>query len=86
MPQQITIELSDAQYKAMSIIAYSPTDWVQNAAQVRANKAINEIADREIARMLEEGQAVSGTKEDIVIAANIPTAKEVSDQAEVDLP
>ena len=43
MAQNITITLTDTEYKAMEVIAYSPQEWVENVTKVRAQKAINSI-------------------------------------------
>lgn len=86
MPQSITIEISDAQYKAFTVIALDPQAWVQNVAEVRANKAINQLADQIIQEKLANGETVSGTKEQIVLNAELMTAAERNAQAEADLP
>jgi hypothetical protein len=73
---QITIELSDAQYKALSVVAVSPEEWAKNAVYVRCQNAIEEIVNAEVQQKLQSGEAITGTKEEIVLAAVVETAAE----------
>lgn len=79
MSKEIIITLSEVEYKAMEIIAYDPVDWVQNVAQVRARSAIEEITNNIIQEKLERGDPIQGTKNEIFMSEDIPTAKEVTD-------
>jgi hypothetical protein len=69
-----TITLSDAENKALSVVALSQDDWIQNAVHERCRIAIEEIVAAEVQRLLAAGQSVTGTKEDIVNAAPVKTA------------
>lgn len=80
MAKTITVTLSDAQYKAFEHVAYDPTSWTQHVVEERCRTAIEEIARKEIDRKLEAGESISGTKEEIVLAANIKTAKQISEE------
>lgn len=71
-----TITLSDAETKALAYVATSPQEWIENAVKNRCAAAIEEIAAAEIQQKLAAGQTVSGTKEQIVLAANIKSAAE----------
>lgn len=82
MSKEITINLSDEEYKAMTIIAYDPIEWVQNVTQVRARAAIEEITNNIIQEKLENGEPIQGTKNEIFMNAEIPTAKEETDAEE----
>lgn len=77
-----TITLSDAEDKALGIVAYSQQEWIDNVVHERCRIAIDEIVNAEVQRLLAEGQPIVGTKEDIVIAAPIKSAAER--QAELD--
>jgi len=79
MSETITITLTDTEYKAMEVIAYSPQEWVENVAKVRAQKAINSIAEGIIKQTLADGGSISGTNEQIVANATLQTAKEITD-------
>lgn len=76
MSKSYTITLTDAQDKALSVIAFSQQEWIENVVNVRCQQAIDEIANAEIQRKLTAGETISGTKEDIVLAAEIETAAE----------
>jgi hypothetical protein len=79
MAQNITITLTDTEYKAMEVIAYSPQEWVENVTKVRAQKAINSIAEGIIKETLAGGGSISGTNEEIVANATLETAKQRTD-------
>jgi len=71
-----TINLSDAENKALGVVALSQQDWIDNAVHERCRLAIEEIVNAEVQRLLAAGQPITGTKEDIVLAANIESAAE----------
>lgn len=73
---QYTVTLSDVENKALGVVAYSQQDWIENAVHERCRIAIENIASMEIERALAAGETVFGTKEDIVLAANIQSAAE----------
>jgi hypothetical protein len=75
MSKSYTITLSDAQDKALSVIAYSQQEWIESAVFERCRLSIEEIVAAEVQRLLAAGQPVTGTKEEIVIAADIETSK-----------
>lgn len=79
MSRQITITLTDMEYKAMEVIAYDPTEWVENVTKVRAEKAIKKITDDIIQQKLDAGEPISGTREEIFLNADLQTAKEMTD-------
>lgn len=78
MPQ-FTIILSDAEVKALNHVALSAQDWIENAAKERARIAIDDIVSAEVERKLSIGETISGSKEDIVLAAPIKTAVEIQE-------
>ena len=43
---QITIKLTPEEYKAFSVIAYDPEEWIQNRAYDRARKAIDDLVTK----------------------------------------
>jgi hypothetical protein len=73
---EYTIKLSEAQNKALDYVAYDPQEWIENAVHERCRIAIDEIVTQEVERITSEGGEISGTKEDIVLAAPIKSAKE----------
>lgn len=66
-----TITLSDAEDKALAYVALSQQDWIDNAVKARCENAIQEIFQLEVERKIAAGEPISGTKEEIVLAANI---------------
>jgi hypothetical protein len=76
MPQNYTITLSDAQDKALSVVAVDQQEWIENAVFERCRLAIEEIVNAEVQRKIAANETISGTKEDIVNAAQIKTAAE----------
>ena len=71
-----TITLSAAEDKALGVVALSQDDWIQNAVHERCRIAIEEIVNAEVQRLLAAGQPITGSKEDIVIAAPVQSAAE----------
>jgi hypothetical protein len=71
-----TVTLSAAEDKALSYVAFSQDEWIQNAVHHRCYAAIEEIVAAEVQRLLAVGQPITGTKEDIVLAAPIKSAAE----------
>jgi len=71
-----TITLSDAEDKALGVVALSQQDWIDNAVHERCRIAIDEIVNTEVQRKLAAGEPIIGAKEDIVMAANIKSAAE----------
>jgi len=76
MAKTYTITLSDAEDKALSVVAFSQQEWIDNAVHNRCRIAIEEIVAIEVERITVEGGTLSGTKEDIVLAAPITTLAE----------
>jgi hypothetical protein len=76
MSKIYTITLSDAEDKALGVAALSQQDWIDNAVHERCRIAIEEIVAIEVNRITAAGGTISGTKEDIVNAAEIESAAE----------
>jgi peptide chain release factor 1 len=71
-----TITLSDAEDKALHVVALSAQDWIDNAVHERCRIAIDEIVNAEVQRLLAAGQPITGSKDDIVMAADVESAAE----------
>jgi hypothetical protein len=80
-----TITLSDAEDKALHVVALSAQDWIDNAVHERCRLAIEEIVNAEVQRLLAAGQPITGTKDDIVMAADIKSAAERQAEYEASL-
>jgi hypothetical protein len=74
--------LSDAEDKALHVVALSAQDWIDNAVHERCRIAIDEIVNAEVQRKIAANEPITGTKEDIVNASPIKSAAER--QAEAD--
>jgi hypothetical protein len=85
MSKNYTITLSDAQDKALSVIAVDQQDWIENAVFERCRIAIEQIVNTEVQRKLAAGEPITGSKEDIVMAADIETAAERNERLATEL-
>jgi hypothetical protein len=80
-----TITLSDAEDKALGVVALSQNDWIQNAVKERCRLAIEEIVAAEVQRKLAAGESITGSKDDIVMAANVESAVERQARMEAEM-
>lgn len=80
----ITIELTEAEAKALSYISSSPQEWAENAVKERARLAIDQIFQMEVARMLADPNTTSipADREAVVLAANLPMPQELGSTPE----
>jgi hypothetical protein len=76
MSKTYTITLSDAEDKALHTVAISAQDWIDNAVHERCRIAVEQIVAAEVQRKLAAGETITGSKEDIVMAAQIESAVE----------
>lgn len=74
MSVQYTITLSDAEDKALHYVAVSGEEWINNVVHERCRIAIEDIVAAEVQRKLAAGESITGTKEQIVLAAPIQSA------------
>jgi|TARA_R110001606_G_scaffold204784_1_gene352661 hypothetical protein len=65
----ITVTLTDTQYKGLEYCSGSPQDWADNALTNRARIANEEIIQMYTTRALDEGVAIPATRELIVADA-----------------
>jgi len=80
-----TITLSAAEDKALGVVAFSQDDWIQNAVHERCRIAIEEIVAAEVQRKLAAGESITGSKDDIVMAANVESAAERQARMEAEM-
>lgn len=76
MSVNYTITLTDAQDKALSTVALSQQEWIENAVYERCRVVIEEIFASEVQRKIAAGETISGTKDEIFLAADVETAAE----------
>ncbi len=65
----ITVELTDTQYKGLEYAALSPQEWADNAVTNRARIANDEIVQLTVQHCLDNGIQVPATRELIVAYA-----------------
>lgn len=65
----ITITLTDTQYKGLEYAALSPQEWADNALTERARIANDDIVDTTVKHCLDNGIQVPATREAIVAHA-----------------
>lgn len=79
MSVEYVVTLSDAENKALGHIALSQQEWIDNAIHNRCRIAIEEIVKAEVERKLAAGESITGSKEDIVMAADIQSMAEMQE-------
>ena len=65
----ITVTLTDTQYKGLEYAALSPQDWAENAVTERCRIANDEIVNLTVQHCLDNGVQVPATREEIVAYA-----------------
>ena len=80
-----TITLSDAENKALHVVAMSAQDWIDNAVHERCRIAIEEIVAAEVQRKLAAGESITGSKDDIVMAASVESAAQRQARMEAEM-
>lgn len=65
----ITVTLTDTQYKGLEYVALSPQEWADNALTNRARIANDEIVNLTVQYCLDNGVQVPATREEIVAYA-----------------
>lgn len=65
----ITITLTDTQYKGLEYVAVSPEEWADNIVTDRARIANDEIVNLTVKHCLDNGVQVPATREEIVAYA-----------------
>lgn len=87
MTKTYTITLSEAEDKAIHVVAISAQDWIDNAVHERCRIAMEDIVAKEVERKLSIGEPITGSKDDIVLAASTQSAveRQAEQQAQVAL-
>lgn len=74
-----TVTLTDVEQKAMEYVSTDVDFWIQNAVHERARIATEEMVSDYIKSRMEKGEAISGTKDEIVMTSGLPNAQARSD-------
>ena len=80
-----TITLTDAEDKALGVVAVDKQSWIENSVKNRCRQSKEEIVASEVKRIRESGGTVSGTDDEIVMAATVETAAERTARIESEL-
>jgi len=80
-----TVTLTDAEDKALHVIAMSAQEWIDNAVHERCRLSMDEIVNAEVQRKLAAGEPITGSKEEIVMAANVESAVEKQARLEAEM-
>ncbi len=75
---EYTITLTDAEDKALRVVALDPQDWIDNAVHNRCRIAMDEIYDSEVARMTADPDitTIPADKNQVILDAVVQTAAE----------
>ena len=65
----VTITLTDTQYKGLEYAALSPQEWAENAVTERCRIANDEIVNLTVQYCLDNGVQIPATREEIVAYA-----------------
>jgi len=74
MTKTYTVTLTDAEDKALHVVAVSAQEWIDNAVHARCQVAMDAIIADEVKRKLDAGEPITGSKDDIVLAAQVESA------------
>lgn len=80
------LTLSEAEDKALRYVTLNPQEWIDNVVHSRCRIAMDEIVNKEVQRRLTNDENISGTKEDIVLSAEIKSAAQRQEEAEQQMP
>lgn len=80
-----TVTLSAAEEKALGTVMLDIQWWLDNFVHDRAKIEVDRIFAEEVKRKIEAGQTVSGSKDDIVLAANVKSAAEINAEQEAEM-
>ena len=82
---ELTVNLTEAEAKALSYVAISPQEWAENAVHERARVAMDDIFQMEVARMLADPNTteIPADREAVILAADIKSAAVRQAEAEL---
>lgn len=77
---RITIELTDAEMKALAVAVADPKEWAENAVKEMCRRSMEEIFSSEVARMVADPSItdIPADVESVVLAADIPSGAELA--------
>lgn len=81
----LTVNLSAAEEKALGTVMADIQEWFNNFVHDRAGMEIDKIVKAEVERKIAAGESISGSKEDIVMAAQVQSVAEKNAEFEAQL-
>jgi len=72
----VTSTISLAQKKALETEIEDIQAWFENWLHYRANTILDKLFQEEVNRLIENGETISGTKEEVILNAPILSAAE----------
>ena len=83
-----TVTLTDAEDKALRVVALDPQEWIDRAVHNRCRIAIDDIYSQEVQRMTDDPNidSIPANKEQVVLDAQIQSAAERQAAAESEMP
>ena len=70
-----TVELTDAEDKSLRYEikknGREPQEWITEHVKSVCGRGAKEIIDRELAKVLDDGGTLSGTRDEIILAADV---------------
>lgn len=75
---EISVIINDVQKRALEHVMYDIQDWLQNAIEVRAEAAIEELLKVETERLIKDPsvQSIPANRDEIILNCPIETAKQ----------
>jgi len=85
MTVKYTVELTDAENKALGYVAYDQQQWIEHAVKNRCRIAIDEICKLETERMIADPDIteIPADKNTIIANADIKSGKERMDESQL---
>jgi hypothetical protein len=77
-----TVTLSDAEDKAIHVVALDAQDWIDNAVHERCRIAMEEIIATEVKRILDAGGSIPNSRDAIVMGAPVKSAAQIMAEAQ----
>jgi len=74
MTKTYTVTLTDAEDKALHVVAVTAQEWIKNAGHARCQVAMDAINADEGKRKLDAGEPITGSKDEIVLATQVESA------------
>lgn len=78
----LTITLTDEEYKALAYVAVDPVEWVTNVAKTRANAAMQEVYVSEVQRLNNDPDVEYIPADPAEVLRNAPLVSAAERQAE----